>query len=926
VIGLVVLLTFLTACSGGDGGSDQIVNSGDNGGNTSEGPTNPGGDGGNTPTDPAAPGGDVGGTPTEPVAPGGDGGSTPTDPTNPGGGAGNTPTPLAYTGNTTAAIITASNAEILAQDFVAGSFIVPSVNPPARNSLTAESKLIDLRYSLRDGYFALNETEPCANGGTKQLTNNTIRWIGTFIIDFDSCREGFETVTGQVSFQVDEYDSLNYVPTDSTMNFTDLTIEGRSYNYTASGSIRIEDNRVTNNIEKITINIVTRNNITLAIKKLENMVLEIAHDPSSWPFSQSVTLNGRVFDSVHGYVDVATPEALFYNYVFYEYPEQQGALLLTGSFNRRLKIIPGSNEKVRLEIDSDGDSQFDQYYVYYWMDVGGELAPNEAPDVSSIAIQQNNPYTTDDLTVDESLILDPDADPIELSYVWYKNGVVLLGQTTHILPSDQHVKGDVISVEVIATDGTLASMGTDSVTTINSPPVISAGEFFSITFGEELRLNGSAFDADDDPMNYTWSITTQSYDGEATISDVNVLNPLISYFGQGEYRFLLLASDGESTIESRLIVTIAPMPLFSSYESIGGITGSNAVAIGDVNNDGLDDVVVATYSSTPEDASRVVVLLQDVSGGLSEPVNYSVGLDPTYSQLDSIAIADMNNDGRGDVVTSYENGVGVMLQNTQGTLDRIAIYALDPAGNSATYDIVAADFNGDELKDIAAIDSAGSQPSVVSIFLQNSNGTVNPPVSYSVPDGAIVDLAYGDLNNDGLNDIVVTNGAGGITNRFSILLQQADNTYDVVAPYNLENSLSSARAVEVGDVNGDSLDDVVVAYTDHSSFFRFAVFYQNAGGTLDTPINLKSFDFADSVDIADINGDGRKDIILGHSGNSIITVYLQNSDGTLMREQRYPFAYTHTNPNSMAIGDINGDGQNDIVEADGGGITILYHQ
>ena len=55
-------------------------------------------------------------------------------------------------------------------------------------------------------------------------------------------------------------------------------------------------------------------------------------------------------------------------------------------------------------------------------------------------------------------------------------------------------------------------------------------------------------------------------------------------------------------------------------------------------------------------------------------------------------------------------------------------------------------------------------------------------------------------------------------------------------------------------------------------------------------------------------------------------VYLQKPDGTMMGEQRFPFVYSANNPHRMAIGDIDGDGQNDIVDASGSGITILYHR
>ena len=862
-----------------------------------------------------------------------------------GGGSGDVePDPLVYTGNTNAAAITTNNAAVLVNNIVVGSYITGTIGEPAAVSTAPPESigLVNMAFNLRNKLYMthkpeasiqqsysvvtavdVNETLSCTNGGSMHFSGNLNNdGTGILNIDFDNCREDNDTIDGLVRFQIDEFDMWYLEPTDATMSFSILTIIGPTYSYSASGSLRIEL-EIASNIEQMTINMVTKDNFTSSMMKQENLVLVLTYDNIFFPTYYSMIQTGRVYDFEHGYVDVTTPEALLYSNTLIEYPDQGGQLLLSGAVDSKIKMIAASIQKVRIEIDAEGNDSFDEYMVYYWTDIGGEIAPNEPPDVSSIVIHPDNPYTTDSLIIDISMVKDPDADPLNYSFTWYKNGVTIAAQTSSTLPDDQYIKGDVINVEVMVSDGALAASITDTVTILNSPPVVNAGTDMNITFADEPQLEGGMSDADNDSLASTWSIISQPFDGNAIFSDNSVLDPFISYTGQDDYMFELSVSDGESTSTDTVNITVDPMPLFNPYVTIDLPSSTESAAIGDVNDDGFNDVVVTTsYAFDPDNDSHIFVLLQDASGNLGSPIKYSVGLLPTQYQIKSTAIADMNNDGKDDVVISYENGVGVMLQNAQGSLNPIAVYTSNHLSFSNTYKVVAADLNGDGLNDIASIDW-GSQSEDVDIFLQNNSAILNPPVSYTAPHGGYDDLAYGDVNGDNLNDIVVMSGQGYLTDNLSILIQQSDNTFGAAVTFDLgfdENS----NAVGVGDVNGDNLDDVVLAYGGNKPSSNIAIFYQNAGGTLNTPISLLSYDSPGAVEIADINGDGRKDIAVGHPGWHAVGIYLQKPDGMLMGEQRFPFSYSNTNTHRMAVGDINGDGLTDIVEADGVGISILY--
>jgi hypothetical protein len=74
--------------------------------------------------------------------------------------------------------------------------------------------------------------------------------------------------------------------------------------------------------------------------------------------------------------------------------------------------------------------------------------------------------------------------------------------------------------------------------------------------------------------------------------------------------------------------------------------------------------------------------------------------------------------------------------------------------------------------------------------------------------------------------------------------------------------------------------------------------------------------------VADVNLDGRKDVVVVHGGWSEVGVYLQKPDGTLAPEVTMPSSYGQA---ALAVGDVNGDGKPDIVTADQQALVIFYH-
>lgn len=352
---------------------------------------------------------------------------------------------------------------------------------------------------------------------------------------------------------------------------------------------------------------------------------------------------------------------------------------------------------------------------------------------------------------------------------------------------------------------------------------------------------------------------------------------------------------------------------FSYPAPISSQWAPEAVAVGDVNSDGLDDVVMSTYFSfDPANDFKLVVYLQRPDGTLAEPVRYA-NASHYACKASSLAVADLDGDGRKDVAIGESGcGVEIFIQQADGTL---------ASGNwlpsTQSHRIRAVDVNVDGLADLVG---TGLDTAQVSVWYQ-VGGRISLPSLYPVENSGGGDLAVGDLNADGRPDIVTSSFAGDPSRSIGVLYQQPDGRY--AAPvYVGVDAAWTARGVAIGDLNGDGRKDLAVTWGGAAPA-ALSVFHQRGDGTLATMVTLASADYPGAVEVADLNRDGRLDVVVAHDGWSNVGVYLQGADGSLQGEQRYVGTDGSGNLDGLAVGDLNGDGRPDIVQA---GLSVLYNR
>lgn len=321
----------------------------------------------------------------------------------------------------------------------------------------------------------------------------------------------------------------------------------------------------------------------------------------------------------------------------------------------------------------------------------------------------------------------------------------------------------------------------------------------------------------------------------------------------------------------------------STFDSGGGFPES--VVVADLNHDGKPDLVVANcgtfigggYCSS---GSRgvVSVFLGKGDGTFQSATTYDAG---GYSAV-QVAVADVNLDGKLDLLVAVGEGVTVLLGNGDGTFQA----ASAPWGESAT-SIAVADVNSDGRPDLLVLPGESDNlEAVMNVFLGNGDGSFQPPVSYRVP-GVLsaLGLAVADINQDSKLDVVAVGVGenGNLPGKVGVLLGNGDGTFTQGGTYGTGGRF--VFSVAIADVNGDGIPDVVVGNctsTCVSEDGSVAVLVGTRYGFRSAALYDSGLTSARYVAAVDLNGDGKPDLVAGH--------YFTNSVSVLLN-QTVPFGY-----------------------------------
>ena len=397
-----------------------------------------------------------------------------------------------------------------------------------------------------------------------------------------------------------------------------------------------------------------------------------------------------------------------------------------------------------------------------------------------------------------------------------------------------------------------------------------------------------------------------------------------------------------------LVLLAGILALFNSdaanlqYSFIQGAvypTGSvpDGIAVGDLNGDGVPDVVTADAGS-----DSMSVLIGNKDGTYQPRVVYKTGQNPS-----SVTLADLDGDGKLDAIVTNndDNTITIWWGNGDGTFGPATTLLNTGSG---PHRVAVGDLDGDGHLDFAVVNWTGTSATV---FYGNGNRTFTSQTlgTWGAPDS----IAFGNLTNSGKLDIVV----GG--ERETVYVNQGGRQFKQTG--NFQPGFHSDNVI-IKDINGDGKGDVISA-SQHESVLN--ILYGNGDGTLDDNTNdIITYGLsggATSLIMTDVNGDGIGDLIVGYSAGSAISVLIGTADGHFLArsDSSITSAADHVvatklggsnnidligsssttnaivlfhgnpgvalgnpvafpvglSPTGIAVGDLNGDGHPDLVTA-----------
>ena len=308
-----------------------------------------------------------------------------------------------------------------------------------------------------------------------------------------------------------------------------------------------------------------------------------------------------------------------------------------------------------------------------------------------------------------------------------------------------------------------------------------------------------------------------------------------------------------------------------------------------------------------------------LTGASFSSASFAANVDVvTRASAYRVATGDIDGDGKPDlVVVSFGSSTVSVFRDTSSsgsiTSASFAI-SVDLTTGSTPVNVAIGDIDGDGKLDLAVANNGSSN---VSVFRNtSSSGAISFDTRVDLTTGAHPNgVAIGDIDGDGMPDLVVTSGGSGVS---VFRNQSSSGSISFIAAVDFTTG-STPVSVAIGDIDGDGKPDVVVVNQSSNTVSVLRNTTSSPSITFDAKVDSTTGNTPVGVAIGDIDGDGKPDLAVVSNGGALGTIsVLRNlsSSGIISLTRRVDFT-TGKYPQGVAIGDVDGDGKPDLVVANG---------